>query len=98
MTAPLRMQIEQLQLQPLTIVSLRKRNRTAPQWQLPLYTLISDTPPRNPDNQRTEYHPRRARAIVRYSATATVMHRRRRRWRLEHAQRRRRLYQTITII
>jgi hypothetical protein len=35
-TAPLRMQIEQLHLHPLVISSLRKRKRTAPQWQLPL--------------------------------------------------------------
>jgi hypothetical protein len=35
-TAPLRMQMEQLQRNPLVISSLLNVKRTAPQWQLPL--------------------------------------------------------------
>jgi hypothetical protein len=34
MTAPLRMQMEQLHLRPLVISSQVNLNRTAPQWQL----------------------------------------------------------------
>jgi hypothetical protein len=36
MTAPLRMQIEQLHLRPLAISSQRNVKRMAPQWQLAL--------------------------------------------------------------
>jgi len=36
MTAPLRMQMEQLHLRPLLISSQVKVNRIAPQWQLAL--------------------------------------------------------------